>query len=118
MAKEQQDLWTAFDESLDSDLTSEWAQMSTEPELDKGVWKSVFLMNENKGTHFTAHIWLHLSTVVPGTSITRALLELNRLEEQDSSSRNPPHEQGYTAPSWVSEGIEIETQQYVIHMES
>lgn len=45
-------------------------------------------------------------------SITKTLLELNKLEEQDAQSREDT-ELGFTAPAWIVEGIEIEYQQYV-----
>jgi hypothetical protein len=42
--------------------------------------------------------------------MTKAILELNRLEKLDASVITE-QDQGITAPSWVSEGIEIEYQQ-------
>lgn len=44
------------------------------------------------------------------TSVTRAVLELNNLEAAEEVSQGTT-EQGFTAPAWVSEGIEIEIQQ-------
>lgn len=44
------------------------------------------------------------------TSISRALLELNKLESE-RSHRGSEQEVGYTAPSWISDGIDIEIQQ-------
>jgi hypothetical protein len=42
--------------------------------------------------------------------MTKAILELNRLEKLDAPAMTE-QDQGITAPSWVSEGIEIEYQQ-------
>jgi hypothetical protein len=44
------------------------------------------------------------------TAMTKAILELNHLEKLDTLARTE-EDQGITAPSWVSEGIEIEYQQ-------
>jgi hypothetical protein len=54
---------------------------------------------------------LKLSVVTPAdTSVTRAVLDLNNLEAADDATPVTT-EQGFTAPAWVSEGIEIEIQQ-------
>ncbi|QRV87045.1 hypothetical protein RhiJN_15063 [Ceratobasidium sp. AG-Ba] len=95
MASETLAQWETIDKSIDASLRSEWEQMSILPQRIEGTssFTSVFLSKEGSKT-----------------SMTRALLELNRLEADDEST--PAHESGLTAPSWISEGIEIEHQQY------
>jgi hypothetical protein len=114
MAQEQESNWQAFHESLNRDLTSEWESMSVAPYQENRAWTSVFLMKETAGVfdmrmrHFAS---THsLTRFRSATSITKALLELNRLEHQQNPT-DSEQEQGITAPSWVSKGIDLEYQQ-------
>ncbi|KAG8729860.1 hypothetical protein FRC10_003337, partial [Ceratobasidium sp. 414] len=94
MATELETQWKEFSSSLDPALVSSWEAMSIEPHQEKpNVWTSVFLSKEGAAT-----------------SITRKLLELNRLEQREQQQTSD-HEVGFTALSWVSEGLEIEHQQ-------
>ncbi|QRV99167.1 hypothetical protein RhiJN_27186 [Ceratobasidium sp. AG-Ba] len=95
MASETLAQWETIDKSIDASLRFEWEQMSILPQQIEGTssFTSVFLSREGSKT-----------------SMSRALLELNKLEADDEST--PTHESGLTAPSWISEGIEIEHQQY------
>ncbi|EUC61585.1 hypothetical protein RSOL_400650 [Rhizoctonia solani AG-3 Rhs1AP] len=81
MAEEQEEAWLVLHENLDDELTAKWSGMSTEPVLVNNKWTS--------------------------TSRVRTVLDLNTKESarlMDSDSTEP----GLTAPSWISEGIDIE----------
>lgn len=64
---------------------------------------------------------LHTDSTLTAVSVTRTLLELNRLEQMESQKRlhdgtdEEPVDStnGLTAPSWISEGLDLEFQQYV-----
>ncbi|KAG8706551.1 hypothetical protein FRC08_000988 [Ceratobasidium sp. 394] len=94
MAAEQESQWREFHDSLDNALTSKWADMPITPYKDKGgkTWTSVFLSKQ-----------------AAATSITRKLLELNKLEQKELQQQNS--EPGITLAAWIAEGLEIESQQ-------
>ncbi|KDN41897.1 hypothetical protein RSAG8_07114, partial [Rhizoctonia solani AG-8 WAC10335] len=99
MSLEQEEAWLALHDCLDRELTSEWEQMSTAPRHIKGdIWTSVFLMDD-KAT----------------TTRLRKVLELNS-KESARAINSGSAETGYTAPSWISDGIDIEnTQRRLAH---
>ncbi|QRV91950.1 hypothetical protein RhiJN_19968 [Ceratobasidium sp. AG-Ba] len=114
MARETAEEWHFFHSLLPHEVTAEWATWSTEPYQEPGskIWKSVFISNEGAST-----------------SVTRTLMELNRLERQDDqTSRSEPGAEAdkleippaLTAPAWISEGLEIELQQrrLIVDLES
>ncbi|KAG8746888.1 hypothetical protein FRC11_012549, partial [Ceratobasidium sp. 423] len=90
MAVEQENAWLVFHNSLAPSLTTQWASMSINPFQVNGKWTSVFLTN-----------------TTTASSRIRTVLDLNRQESarimQESST-----EPGFTAPTWISEGIDIE----------
>ncbi|KAG8729305.1 hypothetical protein FRC11_009094, partial [Ceratobasidium sp. 423] len=90
MVVEQENAWLMFHNSLAPSLTTQWALMSINPFQVNGKWTSVFLTNTT-----TASSRIH------------TVLDLNRQESacimQESST-----EPGFTTPTWISEGIDIE----------
>ncbi|QRV96937.1 hypothetical protein RhiJN_24956 [Ceratobasidium sp. AG-Ba] len=94
MANETESEWQEYNELIDELLVEEWKKASIEPEQvgNSNTYTSVFLSKEGSQT-----------------SMTRALLELNTLEAQESQTSSDVA--ALTAPSWISEGIEIEHQQ-------
>ncbi|KAG8705264.1 hypothetical protein FRC11_009183, partial [Ceratobasidium sp. 423] len=81
LAKEQEEAWQGFHEFLNPKLTRAWENMSTEPELVNGIW-----------------------TI---TSRLRTVLDLNTVESA-RTVQGDTVEPGFTAPSWISEGLDIE----------
>ncbi|KAG8699801.1 hypothetical protein FRC09_006368 [Ceratobasidium sp. 395] len=95
MAEEQEAQWWAFDKMInDTELTTFWASLSTEPQRvgNTNNYTSVFISRE--GT---------------ATLISRTILDINKEEQTARGSSN--QQQGFTAPAWVAEGLEIEVQQ-------
>ncbi|KDN33781.1 hypothetical protein RSAG8_13130, partial [Rhizoctonia solani AG-8 WAC10335] len=90
LAAEQEDAWLGFHHAQNETLTAQWAEMSTAPRFENGTWTSVFLMNS--------------ATV---TSRLRTVLDLN-MRESARIIDSETVELGYTAPTWLSEGLDIE----------
>ncbi|KDN41824.1 hypothetical protein RSAG8_07195, partial [Rhizoctonia solani AG-8 WAC10335] len=90
MAVEQEDTWKLLHDSLSKELTDEWATLSTELVMVSKKLTIVFLLNKTTAT-----------------SRIRTVLDLNSKESEriiDSGST----ELGFTAASWISDGIDIE----------
>ncbi|KDN34990.1 hypothetical protein RSAG8_11964, partial [Rhizoctonia solani AG-8 WAC10335] len=90
MAAEQEEVWLTFHHSLKPRSTAEWAAMSTEAQKGKKGWTSVFLLSDTAVT-----TWL------------RTVLDLNS-QESARIVDGENMELGFTAPTWLSEGIDIE----------
>ncbi|KAG8789237.1 hypothetical protein FRC12_013730 [Ceratobasidium sp. 428] len=98
MAEEQEEQWQRFNASISLTLRTHWEGLSTKPYRDPktGQMTSVFLSKESSAT-----------------SMTRTLLDLNELERKELK-QSEDMEPGLTAPAWISEGLEIEHQQWHI----
>jgi hypothetical protein len=111
MAEEQEDMWTSFSNSLEAELVTNWSNATTEPTKSGSTWTSLFLMKESARRLLSAYSHPQSEFYIPAdTSVTRAVLGLNNLEAADNVTQEAT-EHGFTAPAWVSEGIEIEIQQ-------
>ncbi|EUC59034.1 hypothetical protein RSOL_293350 [Rhizoctonia solani AG-3 Rhs1AP] len=97
MAQEQEESWLTLHEHQDAAMTSQWEQMSTAPRRIKGdVWTSVFLIDEKIGGVVSTRL--------------RKVLDLNS-KESARIIESGSTEAGYTAPSWISDGIDVENTQ-------
>ena len=112
MASEQLVMWEAFDKSIEPELKKEWATLSTEPYKVNRRWTSVFLMSTSVGELFY-NSPRTFSQITPEPSVTQTLLALN-LADKALSGASQDYEGGFTGPSWILEGIEVEAQQLVI----
>lgn len=63
MAASQKEAWDDINQSIDPELTSRWATMSTEPFLENGKWTSVFTLKQISGK-----CWCECLTVFPDRS--------------------------------------------------
>ncbi|KAG9077611.1 hypothetical protein FS749_010475 [Ceratobasidium sp. UAMH 11750] len=98
MAEQTESEWQDYNSSIPSEKTSLWAKMSTAPYRDppnSNKWTSVFISKEGSST-----------------SITRALVELNRLELKERQA-DTPLENGSTVADWISDELDLEYQQCV-----
>ncbi|KAG8701517.1 hypothetical protein FRC11_012095 [Ceratobasidium sp. 423] len=99
MAVEQEQAWLVLHDTLDSRLTGQWAEMSTEATRVNKKWTSVFLLSEQ-----SSHSQL------------KTVLDLNT-QEWARVINGATTKPGYTAPSWISEGIDIEKVQAKLHID-
>ncbi|CEL53434.1 hypothetical protein RSOLAG1IB_11366 [Rhizoctonia solani AG-1 IB] len=87
---ELEEAWVIFHESQSPQLTREWEKLSTEPYMVNNKWASVFLLDNSKAP-----------------SRLRTVLDLN-YKESARVIESETTEPGFTAPSWLSEGIDLE----------
>ncbi|KAG8781152.1 hypothetical protein FRC12_022181 [Ceratobasidium sp. 428] len=92
MADEQEANWKDFNSRIHPDFRTVWEGIDIAPHYDTKTkkWTSPFI-----------------SQAASATSMARALLKLNK----ESIGKDVDTETGYTAPTWISEGLEIEVQQ-------
>ncbi|KDN34713.1 hypothetical protein RSAG8_12214, partial [Rhizoctonia solani AG-8 WAC10335] len=107
MAEEQEEAWKVLHDGLEKELTDEWARMSTEPRRVKNKWTSVFLLDESTGLLILQPSELMNAYQELATSRIRTVIDLNNKESERLVDPGTT-ELGYTAPSWISDGIDIE----------
>ncbi|KDN37124.1 hypothetical protein RSAG8_10333, partial [Rhizoctonia solani AG-8 WAC10335] len=87
MATELKELWLIINDLVSGKIIASWEAMSTDPKIVKGTWTSIFLMSKTGG----------------GSRLKKVLREeLVRNADQKSAKL------GLTAPTWLSEGLDIE----------
>ncbi|KDN34347.1 hypothetical protein RSAG8_12552, partial [Rhizoctonia solani AG-8 WAC10335] len=90
LSAEMEEAWDVVHDSIPVALSAEWETLSTEPRLVNRKWTSVFLMDDSAAP-----------------SRMRAVLDLNTIESE-RIIRSGSSEPGFTAPTWLSEGFDIE----------
>ncbi|EUC56773.1 hypothetical protein RSOL_196120 [Rhizoctonia solani AG-3 Rhs1AP] len=90
LSTELEELWLTVHQSISPSLTRTWEAMSTEPQLVNGSWTSVFLLSKNGGS-----------------SRLKKVLDLNMIDSERIIQLDSA-EPAVTAPTWLSEGLDIE----------
>lgn len=112
MAEEHKELWLMVHNGISHTLTAEWEAMSTEANFVDGQWTSVFLMSTAAGMFASPSCLPALWFCITGTSCLRKVIDLN-LRELICTMNDESTDPGFTAPTWLLEGLDIKKQQYV-----